>query len=186
MKKTPASIEDSANASAKQTRADSANAAEIIFHSKPTEKQTNKEKTMNKREQMQRDFQTAALASLGFTYEEIYSLRRINSTLQRWAELECGDSNDFQSWAIERDEETEKPFMVIHPHTSNTTRRYAVADREKGALKRWAAIMAKHPNLWHYHQTDPRGCAVHVGEYNERTPRGADLSACYTNGIAVW
>lgn len=46
MKKSPASIEDSANASAQQTRADSANAAEIIFHSKPTENQATKENTM--------------------------------------------------------------------------------------------------------------------------------------------
>ena len=37
MKKSPASIEENANASAKQTRADSANAAANIFHSKPTE-----------------------------------------------------------------------------------------------------------------------------------------------------
>ena len=50
MKKSPASIEENANASAKQTRADSANAAANIFHSKPTENPatTKKEKqTMN-------------------------------------------------------------------------------------------------------------------------------------------
>ena len=33
----------------------------------------------------------ARLQSLGFTYDEAYSLRRIEMTLQRWAEKECGD-----------------------------------------------------------------------------------------------
>ena len=47
MKKNPASIEDSANAEAKQARADSANAAENNFHSKPTENQTTKGTAMN-------------------------------------------------------------------------------------------------------------------------------------------
>ena len=46
MKKSPASIERNANASAQQTRADSANAPATFFHSKPTEKQATKEKTM--------------------------------------------------------------------------------------------------------------------------------------------
>ena len=43
MKKTPASIERNANASAKQARADSANATGKIFHSKTTATETNKE-----------------------------------------------------------------------------------------------------------------------------------------------
>lgn len=48
MKKSTANIKENANASAKKARADSANAAEIIFHSKPPAKQTKKEKqTMN-------------------------------------------------------------------------------------------------------------------------------------------
>lgn len=43
MKKTPASIEDSANASAQQARADYAKATENIFHSKQPATETNKE-----------------------------------------------------------------------------------------------------------------------------------------------
>lgn len=44
MKKSPASIEGNTNAEAQKKASAFATAAEIIFHSKPTEKQTNKEK----------------------------------------------------------------------------------------------------------------------------------------------
>lgn len=44
MKKSPASIERNAPASAEQSTSENGNAAEIIFHSKPTENQTTKEK----------------------------------------------------------------------------------------------------------------------------------------------
>lgn len=43
------------------------------------------------------------LETLGFTYSETDSLRLIEKTLQRWGELECGNSSDFASWMIERD-----------------------------------------------------------------------------------
>lgn len=88
------------------------------------------------------------------------TLRRAEMILHRWAELECGDGNNYQSWAIERDEATGKPFMTIYPHDGKT-RRYAVADREAGALRRVAAL-CKELNLHFYHQTDPRGCALYI------------------------
>jgi hypothetical protein len=44
------------------------------------------------------------LEKLGFYIEEALALRRIERTLQRWSELECGDGNNYGSWAIERDE----------------------------------------------------------------------------------
>jgi hypothetical protein len=44
------------------------------------------------------------LQDLGIGYDDAYRLRRISMTLQRWFELECGDGNDYGSWAIERDE----------------------------------------------------------------------------------
>jgi hypothetical protein len=47
MKKSPASIERNANASAEQSTSERAHAAGIIFHSKPTENQTTKETAMN-------------------------------------------------------------------------------------------------------------------------------------------
>lgn len=46
MKKSPASINQNATASAEQKARAESNAAGIIFHSKPTEKQATKEKTM--------------------------------------------------------------------------------------------------------------------------------------------
>lgn len=44
------------------------------------------------------------LQRLGFTYDEAAQLRRIEMTLQRWAEAECGDANGN---AIERGEGAE-------------------------------------------------------------------------------
>jgi hypothetical protein len=88
------------------------------------------------------------------------TLRRAEMTLHRWAELECGDGNDFASWAIERDEETGKPFMCRYPHAGKSSRS-PIADREAGALRRVAAV-CKALNCHYYHQTDPRGCALYV------------------------
>ena len=101
------------------------------------------------------------LQEAGISWEHANTLRRISMTLQRWGELECGDGNDYASWAIERDEQTGKPYMVHYPHDGKP-RRTPVADREKGALKRLQAIMSHYPNYIAYHQTDPRGCAVYV------------------------
>lgn len=92
--------------------------------------------------------------------EEALKLRRIEMTLQRWGELECGDSNDHCSWSIERDETTGKPYRCVYPHQGQM-RRYAIADRERGALKRLQAIMAAHPDYAAYHQTDPWGANLH-------------------------
>lgn len=101
------------------------------------------------------------MSQLGLSYAEIETLRKAQLTLHRWAELECGDGNDYASWSIERDE-TDKPFKCVYPH-SGKSYRIPVADRENGALRRVTAIISKHPSLWFYHQTDPRGCALYVG-----------------------
>lgn len=110
----------------------------------------------------------AKLLEMGFTYEEAFQLRRIEMTLRRWSERECGDGSD---WGIERDETTGKPFNVYHGE--GKSRRYPIADREGGALKRLARITAAY-NARHgysdtndafihaYHQTDPRGCALYL------------------------
>ena len=47
MKKSPASIDRNATASAKQSTSENAQTAENIFHSKPTENQATKETAMN-------------------------------------------------------------------------------------------------------------------------------------------
>lgn len=127
------------------------------------------------------------MEQLGFSYDEATSLRRIEMTLSRWGELECGDGNNHGSWAIERDEETEKPFMVRHHYGhgqfKDSMTKSPIADREKGALKRLEKIMAAHPDLWAYHQSDPRGCMLYIGRKDEMN--GSDISANYTRGVAV-
>lgn len=126
-----------------------------------------------------------AMEMLGFSYSEAQTLRRAEMTLQRWFEKECGDSNDYRSWAIERDETTDKPFMVIHPHQSGAkSSRYAIADREAGARKRIEKIMSFHPDLWFYVQTDPRGCALYVGRKADLLP-DVSLDCQNTRGHAV-
>lgn len=107
--------------------------------------------------------------------EDARALRRAELTLQRWGEGECGDSGPSYSWAIERDEDTGKPFRVVYPHDGKP-RRYPIADREAGALRRIDAI-CKRLGLHFYHQTDPRGCALYVAS----EPL---TDSAYTNGVA--
>lgn len=120
----------------------------------------------------------------GFSYGELKQLLRIERTLQRWGELECGDSNDFQSWAIERDEQTGKPFMCFYPHEGKSYRR-PIPDRETEALKRLMWIMSDHPDFVAYHQTDCRGCQVYIVRKSD-IPADAKLENCYNIGIAVY
>lgn len=119
------------------------------------------------------------------------ALRRISMTLRRWHELECGDSNDYASWAIERDgdEPDSKPYVVTHPHGRHgepiKSRRTPIADRETGAKKRLAQIIARYPMLTAYVQTDPRGCALYILRPSD-VPEGADVSSYYSRGVAVF
>ena len=97
------------------------------------------------------------------TIEQAATLRRAEMTLHRWAELECGDGSDYASWAIERDETTGRPYFVRYPHNGPSRREVwsPIPDREKGALRRVAAV-CKEIGAHYYHQTDPRGCALYV------------------------
>lgn len=97
----------------------------------------------------------ARLSEMGFTFDEATSLYKIQLTLNRWSVAECNGE-------IQRDETTEKPFRVLNWHAGEA-RRYDIADREAGAIRRLDAIMAAHPTLWRYHQGDPRGCSLWVG-----------------------
>lgn len=99
-------------------------------------------------------------AGVSVSWEQAAILRRAEKTLHRWAELECGDGNDRASWAIERDEKTERPYFVTYPHDGPSYRR-AIPDRERGALRRVAAI-CKSVGAFFHHQTDPRGGALYV------------------------
>ena len=127
------------------------------------------------------------LAKLGFTRAECGALLKIERTLQRWGELECGDSNDHGSWAIERDEKTEKPFMVRHFYRhgrgADTVTRSPIPDREAGALRRLAGIMAGKRGLRAYHQGDCRGCNLYI--VRTRDLKGRAIDSCYNVGVAV-
>ena len=141
---------------------------------------------MTRKEAEQRVRMFNALASLGIHRDDAEALRRISMTLTRWHEAECGDSNAVASWAIERDgdEPDSKPFMVCHPHRGTTTRT-PVPDREIGAKRRLAAIMARHPTLAAYVQTDPRGCALYILRPGD-VPEGQLAECHYSRGIAVY
>jgi hypothetical protein len=114
---------------------------------------------------------------ISLTIEDMAALRRCEVTLHRWGELECGDGNDYASWAIERDETTGKPYMVTYRHDGNGAgHRQPIADREAGALKRAAKICQRN-GLHLYHQTDPRGVQLYVAK-EPLTDKN------YTNGAA--
>lgn len=141
---------------------------------------------MSKKQDITRFYST--MESLGFTYAETEILRRAQMTLHRWSERECNGE-------IERDEETGK----VHPYNKLGSRmRMTVPDRETGALKRVRKVIAdRNTRVWtgtgdsiesvalkHYHQTDPRGCALYILRPGD-VPEGGDPSAYYSRGIAV-
>ncbi len=132
---------------------------------------------MTRNEAMRLTRQTDTLRSLGFTYDDAESLRRISMTLHRWHENVCGTGNG----CIERDEATGKAYWL----NAVSGRRTAVPDRETGARRRLAAVMAQHPTLAAYVQTDPRGCALYVLRPGD-VPEGADAECCYSRGVAVY
>ena len=120
------------------------------------------------------------LRDMGFTRGEAEALFRIEKTLRRWFERECGDDHG----AIERDEKTDKPFYVWWS-MDGREHRHAVPDREAGARKRLAHIMAEHPDCTAYVQTDPRGCALYIIPL-EALADGAKVDSVYNaRGEAV-
>jgi hypothetical protein len=125
-----------------------------------------------------------SLGEIGVNYTDIDRLRRIEMTLHRWSERECGDSNDYASYMIERDEETEKPYSVVIHHGNGHTTRTPIADKEKGALKRLEQIMRSYPSLVAYHQSDPRGCALWLVP-KEKLADDVSIDSVYTRGVAV-
>lgn len=119
------------------------------------------------------------LDNWGFSRDEVDTLFRIERTLSRWGERECGDEN---GGAIERDEKTGKPFWT-YERGNGLRGRYSIPDRETGALKRLAALMKSHGAYVAYHQTDPRGCALYIIPVEKL--EGANVDSVYTRGLAV-
>ena len=131
---------------------------------------------MNKHEKLARFNMENKLSNVGFSFGEICQLRRISMQLHSWYEKECGNDSGY----IERDETTDKPYFVSH-----SGKRWSIADRERGAEKRLRAIMANHPTLDFYLQTDPRGVSLHILLPGD-VPEGKSKPSFYTNGIAVF
>jgi hypothetical protein len=134
------------------------------------------------------------LHDLGVRPDEALALRRISMTLQRWHELECGDSNDHGSWAIVRghkpprvhyrDPETQEskwrdggefvhdddgaPYLEHHHYLHGRGEDYVtytrIPDREAGAKRRLLKIV---------NQLLARG--VKLGAYIQTDPRGCAL-----------
>jgi ketosteroid isomerase-like protein len=101
----------------------------------------------------------ALAQALDISVLDAQKLRRAQLTLRRWAELECGDSNDYQSWCIVRDDDG-STWHESYPHNGKM-RRSPARDLERGALKRVAKLCTE-TGLHYYHQGDPRGCALYV------------------------
>jgi hypothetical protein len=152
---------------------------------------------MNKREAERLTRQNDTLMALGFTRDECDALRRISMTLQRWFERECGAENG----CIERDDETGKPYLVSEwggQWSTGKRCRTAIPDRETGARKRLAAIIARrnereseYPHrhgggpMNSYIQGDPRGAALYIIRPGD-VPEGRDVHGYYSRGICVY
>lgn len=110
-------------------------------------------------------------------------------TLHRWHELECSGGDGQTIISIERDgdEPDSKPFMLVQypTKTGYANRRWSIPDRETGARKRLAKIMARYPTLKAYVQGDPRGAALYILRPGD-VPEGEDVDAYYSRGIAVY
>jgi len=118
-----------------------------------------------------------ALAAHDVTFQDTLALVRVSKQLHRWHELECGVENG----GVERDEKTGK----VSWYNSYTGKRTPYADRETGALKRLAAIMARYPALTSYVQGDPRGVALYIIRPGD-VPDGDPVDVWYSRGVAVY
>ena len=118
------------------------------------------------------------LIEAGISMNDAYQLRRIAMTLHRWHELECG----VDGGGLDHDETTGK-YWWYSSHTGK--RSHVVPDRDKGARKRLAKIMAAYPTLQAYVHGDPRGAALFILRPGD-VPVGADIDAHYNHGIAVY
>lgn len=152
---------------------------------------------MTKREFERREWLYTTLETLGIDRSTADTLRKISNTLQRWHEKECGDGNNYGSWAIVRGRKNGKAFehddngeaYMKHHHYRHGQGKDSIsytkiADRENGAKKRLEAIMANHPTLTAFIQTDPRGAALYILRPGD-VPDGEDQLACYSRGICV-
>ncbi len=81
-------------------------------------------------------------------------------------------------------DENGKPFMG-HENGNGPRLYFSTPDRERGAQKRLAKIMARYPGLTAYVQGDPRGAALYILKPGD-IPEGASIDSCYSRGVAVF
>ena len=117
------------------------------------------------------------MTEYGIAIEDRQPLRRIAMTLQRWHELECGTERG----GIERDERTNKCYW----YDAKTGARSWAADRETGALRRLAIIMARYPQYRAYVQGDPRGASLYLVPVTDLA-HGEQIDAIYSQGLAIY
>lgn len=119
------------------------------------------------------------LQCLGISKDHINTMFRIERTLRRWSE-------DEYNGLIQRDGEKcdGKPRRYYWTADGNAIQGDLVPDRERGALKRLYAIMTNYPDLFAYHQTDPRGCMLYIVKKSD-IPTGEDVGVYYNRGLAV-
>lgn len=134
------------------------------------------------------------VTDLGISTDDAFTLRRIAMTLHRWHELECGDGNDYASWTVARGhkkngvfehDDNGASYLERHIHTEKEPRYERIPDRERGAQKRLAKIMAKYPTLSAYIQGDPRGASLYILRPGD-VPKGESADAYYSRGVAVY
>lgn len=131
----------------------------------------------------------AQLIKLGISYSDAEALRRISKTLRNWFELECGTGDERVTRSIERDDNGDgKPFLRVQYMGYGNQwmdRKTPIPDREAGARKRLAAIMANYRRrLVPYVQGDCRGASVYV--LRKADVRGQDINSIYNRGVAVY
>lgn len=130
----------------------------------------------------------------GISRDDIEALYRVERALHRWSERECNGE-------VETDEDGKAWHSSYGDlHNGTAVLRSRVPNREAGALRRLAAIMARYPHLRAYHQTDPRGCALyvyrqdrfvewrkrHAVECGDGSTFVAGIDSCYSSvGVAV-
>ena len=100
-------------------------------------------------------------ANYGLNARELTVLLRAERALQRWAEKECGDSDAYASYSIERDPETDQPYWCVYWHTGPVTRRL-IPDREAQARRQVERVLATHPDLVALYNGDPRGAVLRI------------------------
>lgn len=122
----------------------------------------------------------ANMSRLGISFHDADLIRRIEMTLSRWSEHECNGN-------IQRDGDAGdgKPRWYYGFDGPGPTRSYPIPDRERGALKRLGAIMARYPALKAYNQGDPRGCALYILKAEDWPADMDGASVNYNRGVAV-